>query len=943
MSTNYYLTGRSRTVNVELTFSGDLGRAEFYSPYRQYTNKYNASAIIPLFSDNILFGLDDTLQNFVIVINNQIFASYAFTGIQTINMSLTYSCVLEEAVVIETLQNQYYDGVNKIDYPLKRRMRIVEIIKDRNLQISATINGNTTTANRYINLLVVSNYEGILSCDQSTSIFVVPSNYNNLTLECNTTSNLKVNNISYFDISYNDSDQVVNVYTQPPPTNFQTTQYGSISVNGTLNITTRSIANGLLIYNPVTVQASVQSYIRVKQSKELDLLCKIYNLDAENEEDVTINIFNEDITMRHSFSRFYNNIKPYEYSYTCITKNNHVIVNDERYDLVKINSNAGRFMFRTFLYDAISQLDYSNEVDVGNYLNENHYVPIDNCSVVKDGNTIKLLVSNSANNAICRYLINGEANDFYLDSHRYLVLRLSAHASNTVNVLVKINNKQYNLAIDDLTTTPKDYYIDLCKPSNATQTIDYKNNNFDEDDSYADYWGITKTKQIDIHYDKSFVLHSIKLKDSLPNEPQDNDNQKRFHRCTVLGQRSTWQNNKRRVFVVRNRGKQTLELPDALENREITINEVIEEINSNRWNGWQATKHNYSQCTHSGNIHNLVPCLLNLNTPASFLCGCGNTYDGTNDVNYVNKPYVNQSQYKAQFLVDEIEFYPDCGDVFFDTNNNNRSGAIKLYASLIRRAQANGLVKEENNDVMMYNFNGSHNAGADKSDFYQFYYIVGDYAKRDIYKVEPVGSGVVAEKDCFDANEYRICFNFTTPSLLIIHDIDYDEGILASTTNIQNADGLFVLMDNNLDQYYRLNEVYSSCDLRSKLILTAQSYLFSHSFALKSITTLKSLGNYMYPFVISYNGELYITYYDTTNKNFVFEKYDLEMNLQYRAINIIDTVPSNGEIPEQNFPITVSEGLIIGVFMYQVGGDKRIQFVSSTNGKRWVKQKEIVV
>lgn len=949
MSTNYYLTGRTRTINIELTFSGNLGRIEFYEPFRQFQNKYSASATIPCINDVVSFGLDESVQNFVVKINGQDVANYAFTGIQTINMSVVYSCILEEAVVLETLQNQYYDGANKVDYPLTRRMKLVELIRNRELQISVTINGNTTTTSRYIEFQLISDYEGTLWCQQSSSIFITPSQYDNLNLECNTTSNLKVNGVTYFDVSYSDSDQV----NQSLPANFQATRYGSINVNGTKNITTGVTGNGLLTYSPTTITAVVQSSIVAKQTKKLDLLCKVYNLDKENDEDVDISVFDENVTMRHSFSRFYDNIKPYEYSYTCITKNKTVSVDDRRYDVVKISSQAGRFLFRTFLYNAIDELKYTNAIDVGDYLNENHYQSIRDSSVIRDGNVLNILVYNESKNlmiqsvnqdySVCRYFINGGNQDFYFDSHRFLVLHLSAYLSDTLDLYIKINNKIYRKTIDDLTTTPKEYYIDLCKPSNATQFIDYKNNNFDEDDSYSDYWGVTKARFIDIYYDQSFVLHSIQLKDHSPNEPTDEENQKSFHRFTVLGQRSTWQNNKRRVFVVRNRGKQTLELPDALENREMTINEIADEINSERWNGWEATKANYSECTHNGNIHDLVPCLINLNTPASFLCGCGNTYDGTNDVNYVNKPYVNQSQYKAQFLVDEIEFYPDCGDVFFDTNNNNRSGAIKLYASLIRRAQANGLVKKENDDVTMYNINGSHNAGTDKSDFYQFYYIVGDYAKREVYKVEPVGYGIIAEKDCFDANEYRVCFNTFPQSPLIIHDIDYYEGILASTTNIQNESGVFILMEPDFNNYYRLNEVYSSCDLRSKLILTAQSHIFNHSFALKSVISIKTLENYMYPFVLSYNGELYVTYYDTTNENFVFEKYDLDMNLLYKATKIIDTIPSGGAIPEQNFPVTVNNGLIIGVFMYQVGETKRIQFVSSTNGKKWIKQKEIEI
>lgn len=948
MSIEYYLTGKSRNINIEFTASANIGRQEYYSPFRQFISLYSGTVLIPCINDTITFGLDQTEQTFYVQINNQNVASYSFSGIETINLTVTYLFVADEAVTVELLPTQFYDKVGKIDYPLKRRMNVVEIINDRIVQINININGNITTINRYVSFQHISNYEGYINVNQKSHMFLTPSTYNDITLECNSLANLKLNNVSYFDVSYSDSNTISGIVNQPPPQNFQYVRYGEIEVNGSKRIKTRCIGNGLLIYNPISIVSEVQSYIRAKQTKKIDLLCKVYNLDKENMEDITINIFDEDITMKHSYSRFYDNIKPYEYHYTCVGKTGSGSVSDNRYDLVKINSNYGRFLFRTFMYNAINSLSYTNTVSVGDYIDVNRYEAIKDCTIFYQNDTIVLYVHNESSGlfpmmenpsaSIARYHINGDDTDYYFDSHRFLKLTISAFLSQNLNLKLKINNKEYILNITDLTSNPTDFYIDLCKPYNVTQLIDYKNNNFDEDDSYSDYWGITKSKYIDFYFNYSFVIHEIKLYDRLPNE--DNTFRNKF---TILGQRSTWQNSKRRVFVVRNRGKQTLELPDCMENREITLNEIIDEINTSRWNGWSAVKHVYNQCNHNGNIHNLTPCLLNLDTSASFLCGCGNMYDGQNDYNYVNVNYSNGAQYKAQYLVDEITFYPDCGDVFFDTNNNNRSGAIKLYASLIRRAQANGLVNNSNIDVIMYKYDNSHYAGNDETDFYEYYYIEGEYAKEDEYKVEPVGYGIIADKNCFDANEYRICFKIIERIKSVINDIDCYEGKIVSTTNIENTDGIMIFLHPDLANYSRLDNVYSSCDLKSGLILTAQDYLVNHSFGLRTRNFLKQLADYMFPFVITYNGEIYVTYYKQSDKNFVFEKYDANFNLLYRYYNIITTVPANSEIPEQNFPITITEGMILGVFVYQVSDNKYLQFVSSVNGKKWIKQKEISI
>lgn len=941
MSTNYYLTGKTRNRELKITFNTNSGQA-----YDGVATKFSDGSLItnaPIFNDTIEFLHIGNL--FVLKRNGtQLLAvTIPTNSIISIAGEVRYNYTTKEAIVLEEI-GYAYDDVGEVDYPIKRRMKVVEIIENEDISISASLNSNSTSIVQHIDFMEIVQYSGYVSAGSTCGIYFTPQTYNNYSHTNSATVNVVLDGFSLFPPNLSDSDIQIR-----SGSGYTLTEEAQLSVNNNFSTYNHVLVDG----TPPPEEGEVVSHVSFEGSsvipKKIVLNVKVYDLDKVSNEQTTINVLNESIVFTGATSKTYEQIYIYGFNYQCLTKTGNFYKSVPSYDVVRISSVYGRFLFRTFLYNAITQLNYTNILDVGEYLNESHYQPIKDCRIEKVGDTIHVLVYNEGgglggqsinpNYSACRYNINGGANDFYFDSHRFLKLRLSSYYSSDVDLYVKIGNKEYHKQITDLSSTPADYYFDLCAPTNSTQQIDYKNNNFDEDDSYSDYWGITKTRNIEIYYDNSFVLHEIKITDRLPDEA----GKAYEHKYTVLGQRSTWQNGKRRLFVVRNRGKQTLELPDALTDSELTINNICDEINTDRWNGWSATRASYASCSHTGNIHNLIPCLINLDTPASFLRGCGNTYDGTNDYNHINKDYVDGAAYNAQMLVDEIVFYPDCGDVFFDTNNNNRSGAIKLYASLIRRAQANGLVGNENINVVMYKSDGTHNAGSDTSDYYDYYYIVGDYAKKAEYKVEPSGYGLVAVKNCFDANEYRICFRTVTGGGIIINDVNIHEGKIVTTTNINNSDGYIVFLHSDMQGYVKGHNVYSSCDVEGELIIAAQDFIVGHSFDLQHRVFLKQLPENMLPFVITDSGEVYVTYYDTSTSNFVFERYDCNFNLLSRYTNIINTIPVGASIPVQNFPITVSGGMFIGVFVYGYQDAFYLQFVSSVNGKIWIKQKEVAL
>jgi len=672
--------------------------------------------------------------------------------------------------------------------------------------------------------------------------------------------------------------------------------------------------------------ASVSKYYNSEIPRDLHLIVKAYDLDKLTDETLTINVLGTNYDFIGSFTGDIH-IAEYSYSYTIFTKSGSYNTGSIDKNVRVLNSYY-RFMFRTFIYSAF-QLTYIGTINVGSYTNVNNYIPIQNVNIQSGGSYI--ILSSTGGTAIAEYRINND-NDFYMDAHRYLKVKLAKQNHDNVNIMFKINNKEYFLNVS-LSTTPTDFYIDLCFPSNSIQSVDYKNNNFDTDDSYSDYWGITKAKRIRMSFDTSFRIHEIKLTDRLPSETTYE------HKYSSFIQRSTWQNGKRRIFVVRNRGKQTAEIADCTTAGEMTITQALSDFEGRRnASSWTITPAYYPQCSQTGEVRDLNPCLLNLDTPASFIHGGGCMFDGDSDTIYVNRDYINGS-HDAQYLVDTVWFYPNCGDVFFDTSNSTRSGAIKLFAATIKRAQANGLVFNQNVNVVMQN--DLYNAGNDTSDFYTYYYIKGDYAKRMQYRVEPAGYGFYGVVDCKNANEYRVCFRPVTPAQRAINDLKIMGDMCLAVVNIDKQQGkIYQFIPPNI--LYDKEGLYSSClDMHVNPIY-AGANLDCYTYGFLNQETIASLGVTvdMYPFVRRMNDAIIMTYYNPSSQNFNVRIFSNIMNVIASHDNVIEK-ETNEEIPEQNFPIDNHLGVLIGVFYSIIGSTKYVNFVVSGNfGKTWWRIKQ---
>lgn len=915
-----YRTGRTRTFTYRIDFSGDCGRRV----EDDYILGSGMSFFVALPAGLHFEG--KTLGGNFVLSGSGGTLSYPLpdNGIETITGYINVSFEAEEAVEIIVLPTEWYDEAGEPDYPLSRRMRVFLLIADSVITIEQHLRNLSNTTTIYKEYEEISGFGVTQDFHMGCSMSLYPYIEYNLTHSNSAYLGVKWNGRLLPPRAVSDSRD----FSYPPITYHEEIYTSDNGINGATTIT----INGEVPFPEEGDYYAQVNYLGSSNPiKGCDVKIKAYNLTQPNTEPIPITIFGRQVDVRDEYTQSFNGLEKYYIEYNLQDdygdKNGIFQQESENYDRIRIHSDY-RFMFRTFLYDTITAYNYTEVLPVGDYLGITKYTPIRNVRIADAGGKILMEQQQGSETALVEYNIG----QFYMDSHRYLRLRLEKYQHDDITITLHINNKLFSKTLTLPPTGTQDVYFDLCYDEALDQQVDLKNNNFNEDDSYARFWGITKTTAITFEFTGSFYLHEIKLSASRP------DLQRGEKTMTFLPTPHTWQAGKRRGIVARAYGKQTLELPDADQNGEISIAQVYSEMNSDRWNGWSITPRNFNTGGCSGQVQNLNPCYLNLDRPASFIHGGGNTYNGQTDTNWVN---TTEPTFVAQVLVDEIEYYPDCGDVFWQTTN---SGNLRVYASVIRRGQANGIFFV-GSDVKVKLTNATDYAGDDQTDDYEYYYIIGKGARHgEEYQLSAEGASQIAERMYHDRNEYRICVLDEVKQHPIISDIFRERTTVLSTTYMGDV-GVMLQYQPCLDTYTRKDEKATTCFAHAlyRFYGLRTLELYNTDFTMQTSLGQIVEENDMYPFARRIFSNFFVTSYNPNTKNFDVRVFNnaMENEKTYRSVLEKD---ADEDIPEQNFPIDDYYGTLIGVYYSTIGSTRYITLVASSDwGASWERMKRIKV
>jgi len=221
-----YLTGKTRTLTFRIDFTGKAGASFSGSGLRGLiqSGSFSFSAVYNAFNDSITGNLYDmtwyessgslivVAGTYKIYLNNQLMVSKTLTGYQTLSGYIQYNIPVKEAVVIED-EGTYTDEVGNTDYPLRRKMRIIEIIDNDDMTIDFVLDGVSHTETRHYDLYEITDYHMNISesCNARVDFVYSPPDPNppplgTYTNNNSTTFQITSNGISYILNSLSDNE-----------------------------------------------------------------------------------------------------------------------------------------------------------------------------------------------------------------------------------------------------------------------------------------------------------------------------------------------------------------------------------------------------------------------------------------------------------------------------------------------------------------------------------------------------------------------------------------------------------------------------------------------------------------------------------------------------------------------------------------------------------------
>jgi len=264
-----YLTGKTRTLTFRIDFTGKAGASFSGSGLRGLiqSGSFSFSAVYNAFNDSIignLYGMEWYVSggNMVVIagtyriyLNNQLMVSKTLTGYQTLSGYIQYNIPVKEAVVIED-EGIYTDEVGNADYPLRRKMRIIEIIDNDDVTIDFVLDGVSHTETKHYDLYEITDYHMNISesCNVGMYYYWNPNSpsppLGTYTNNNSTTFQITSNGISYILNSLSDNDT-------------KTTQDEVIYSGGMLLVTTTR--TGSISWNSSGIQDDVSLTVIVEE------------------------------------------------------------------------------------------------------------------------------------------------------------------------------------------------------------------------------------------------------------------------------------------------------------------------------------------------------------------------------------------------------------------------------------------------------------------------------------------------------------------------------------------------------------------------------------------------------------------------------------------------------------------------------------------------------